>query len=535
MTNPISDVELTGCLLVIGSNTTETHPIIGQRIKKAVRQGGAKLIVANPKRIDLCEVADVWLRHRPGTDVALLNGMANLILAEELWDEEFVSSRTEGFEAWRQAVEEYTPERVAHITGVDVSNLQKAARAYARPPFGGSSILYTLGITLHRTGTDNVMAVANLAMLTGNVGKPGAGVNPLRGQSNVQGACDMGCLPPYYTGYQRVADEEVRARFERAWGMSLPSQPGLTEPEMLAAAAKGEIRAMLIMGENPAVSDADANHVRAALDNLEFLVVQDIFLTETAQMADVVLPAASFAEKDGTFTNTERRVQRVRAAVASPGEARPDWWVICELAKRIARQRRLPEEAFAYSEPRQIAEEIAQVTPSYAGISYERLEHESLQWPCPDASHSGTPILHVGKFSRGLGRFARVEHMPPAEEPDEDYPFVLTTGRLLYHYHTGSLTRRVAGLNQLAPEAFVEVNPADAARLGLSDDAGVRVTSRRGEVSTKARVTDRTPPGVVFMTFHYAETLTNALTNSALDPVAKAPELKVCAVRVEKV
>ena len=534
MTNPISDLDLAGCILAIGSNTTEAHPIIGQRVKRAVRFGGAKLIVANPKRIDLCEVADVWLRQRPGTDAALLNGLANVILAEGLWDRDFVASRTEGFDAWRAVVEEYTPEVVSRITGVSPNDLIRAARLYARPAFGGSSILYTLGITLHRTGTDNVMAIANLAMLTGNVGRPGSGVNPLRGQSNVQGACDMGCLPTFYTGYQRVADQEVRARFEQAWGMALPATPGLTEPEMMEAAAKGEVSAMMIIGENPIISDADANHVRLALERLDFLVVQDIFLTETAQMADVVLPAASFAEKDGTFTNTERRVQRVRQAVSSPGEARPDWWIICELGKRMLRRRGESEAAFTFAEPREIAEEIAKVTPSYRGISYDRLERESLQWPCPDATHPGTPRLHVGQFARGLGRFVSVDHIPPAEEPDDEYPLVLTTGRSLYHFHTGSMTRRVPGLSQIVPEAAIEVNPSDAARYSLEDGETVRVVSRRGAAETKVLCTERTPPGVVFMTFHHVEVLTNALTNAALDPVAKAPELKVCTVRIER-
>ena len=534
MTNPISDIDQAGCLLVIGSNTTETHPIIGQRLKRAARFGGAKLIVANPKRIELCEVAEVWLRHRPGTDVALLNGLAHVILAEGLWDREYVLERTEGFDAWRRSVEEYTPKLVSQITGVDAEDLVRAARMFARPAFGGASILYTLGITLHRTGTDNVAAVANLAMLTGNVGKPGAGVNPLRGQSNVQGACDMGCLPDFLPGYQRVADERARARLEEAWGLSLPSAPGLTEPDMMAAIGSGEIAAMYIMGENPAVSDADANHVRKALRSLGFLVVQDIFLTETAQMADVVLPAASFAEKEGTFTNTERRVQRVRKAVPPPAEARPDWWIISEIAKRVQRRLGQSEVGFAFSEPRQIALEIARVTPSYRGITYERLENNSLQWPCPDEAHPGTPRLHVGQFSRGRGRFVPVGHVPPAEEPDEDYPLLLTTGRSLYHYHTGSLTRRVAGLSEIAPAAVVEVNPVDAGRYRLTDGDWVRVVSRRGAVETQVQVVDKVPRGVVFMTFHFAEVLTNALTSASLDPTAKAPELKVCAVRVEK-
>ena len=536
MTNPISDLEEAGCLFVVGSNTTEAHPVAAIKIKRAVKQRGAKLIVANPKRINLAKLADVWLRHRPGTDVALLNGIARIILDEGLADLQFIEDRTENFNDWKASLQEFTPEYVSRITGVPVADLYRAARLYAKPGHNGSSIVYAMGITQHRTGTDNVFAVANLAMVTGNLGKAGAGVNPLRGQNNVQGACDMGCLPDVYTGYQKVASEEARAKFQQAWGMALPDEPGLTMPEMIEAAHEGHIEAMYILGENPVLSEPDANHVVETLRSLDFLVVQDIFLTETARLADVVLPGVTFAEKDGTFTNTERRVQLVRKAVEPIGDSWPDWKIVSTVARAVCRKTGLDEKAFDYESPAQIMDEIARLTPSYGGISHARLaEVGSLQWPCPDASHPGTPILHVGKFSRGLGRFMPLKFIPPAELPDEEYPLVLTTGRKLYHYHTGSMTRRVEGLQSIAPEERVEVSLADAEVLEICSGDLVKVTSRRGEVVARAEVTDRVPVGVIFMTFHYAESAANLLTNTALDPISKMPEVKVCAVKVERV
>lgn len=530
------DLEEAGCLFVIGSNTTEAHPVAAIRIKRAVKQKGAKLIVANPKKITLAKLADVWLRHRPGTDVALLNGIAKIILDEGLADEEFIRERTENFEAWKASLEEFTSEYVSKVTGVPVADLYRAARMYARPSRNGSSIVYAMGITQHHTGTDNVFAIANLAMVTGNIGKVGAGVNPLRGQNNVQGACDMGCLPDVFTGYQKVANEEARAKFEKAWGLTLADKPGLTMSEMIEAAYNGQVRAMYIMGENPVLSEPDANHVVHALTKLDFLVVQDIFLTETAKLADVVLPGVTFAEKDGTFTNTERRVQLVRKAIEPIGDSWPDWKIISTIAKAICRKTGLDEKQFDYTSPVQIMDEVATLTPSYGGISHARLEElGSLQWPCPDANHPGTPILHVGKFSRGLGRFTPLKFIPPAELPDEDFPLTLTTGRKLYHYHTGSMSRRVAGLEAIAPEERVEIHPVDAEALDVCSGDLVKVTSRRGQVTARAEVTDRTPIGVVFMTFHYAESAANLLTNTALDPVARMPEVKVCAVRVERV
>ena len=527
MTNSIADITDARAILAIGTNTTEQHPVLSLRIKEAVRKHGAKLIVADPRRIGLADFAVLHLQHEAGTDLALLNGLAYIILEENLHDADYIAERTENFEAWRAVVEQYPPDKVSQITGVPVEDLVQAARIYGgnRP----ASIFYAMGITQHTVGHQNVLAIANLAMLTGNVGVPGGGVNPLRGQNNVQGACDVGGLPNVYPGYQRVDNEAAREKFAAYHGVPQPPpRPGLTVTEMLQAAHDGRVRALYIMGENPAMSDPDSTHVRECLEALEFLVVQDIFLNETGEMADVVLPAAAFAEKDGTFTNTERRVRLVRRALDPPGEARPDWEIIAEIARRLG------AEGWDYADPAAIMDEIADVAPIYGGMSFERLEGEGLQWPCPDRDHPGTPILHVGKFSRGKGRFSPVHHQPAAELPDEEYPLMLTTGRILQHWHTGTMTRRVGGLEFLAPEELVEINPADAAALGIADRDWIRVSSRRGAVTARAWVTDRVRPGLIFMTFHFAEALGNVLTNNVIDPVAKIPEYKVCAVRVEK-
>ncbi len=525
MTNTVDDLEKAQCILVIGSNTTEAHPIVGIRIKKAVTKHGCKLIVAEPRRIRLCDYAHLWIRQLPGTDVALLNGMMNVILAEGLADEEFISQRTEGFEEFRKVVEQYTPERAAEICGVDAEDIRQAARMFAQAE--RAAIVYAMGITQHVTGVDNVLCLANLAMLTGNIGKEGAGMNPLRGQNNVQGACDMGGLPNVLPGYQRVDDPSVREKFARAWGVeSLPEKPGLTVMEMTEGSLEGEIKALYVMGENPMISDPDIRHLREALKKLDLLVVQDLFLTETARLADVVLPAASFAEKEGTFTNTDRRVQRVRKAVEPPGEAKEDSWIIAEISRRLGYD-------MGDVSADKVMEEIASVTPQYGGISYERLEKEGyLHWPCPSPDHPGTPILHVGKFTRGKGIFSPVEYKPPAEVPDEEYPFYLTTGRILLQYHTGTMTRRVEGLEALAPENTASINPADAAELGIQDGQEVVVQSRRGAIRVRARLTEEVPRRVIYIPFHYGESPVNALTNAALDPVAKIPELKVAAVKV---
>jgi len=528
MTNSINEIRDAKCILAIGTNTTEAHPIIGLEIKKAVRQG-AKLIVANPRKIELVRFADLWLRHNPGTDVALLMGMMRVIVDEELLDSSFIAKRCENFDAFKQSLQGFNLDSVEQITGVPKEQIAEAAQIYAtsRP----SSILYAMGITQHSHGTDNVIAIANLAMLTGNIGKPGAGVNPLRGHNNVQGACDMGALPNVYPGYQAVADPAIRERFEVAWRCSLPVEPGLTLTEILDAAYHGQIKAIYFMGENPVLSEPQAKHAEAALQKLEFLVVQDVFLTETARLAHVVLPGVTFAEKDGTFTNTERRVQRVRKAIEPIGNSQPDWWITCQIAQRMGRGN-----GFDFAHPSQSMDEIARLTPSYGGISYRRLEEGSLQWPCPDAEHPGTPILYTEQFvrSNGKGQFIPLQYRPPMELPDTKYPLLLTTERSLYHFHTGTLTRKVKGLNALREEELVEINPNDALALGIADGDMVRVISRRGEVVAKAKVTEVSPVGVICMTFHFAESPTNVLTNPALDPVSKIPELKVCAVKVER-
>jgi len=525
MTNSIEDLAEAKAILVIGSNTTDAHPIIGYQIKKAVREGCAKLIVADPRRINLVDYADIWLELKPGTNIALLNGLMNVIMSEGLADRDFIAARTEGFEELEAILSKYTPDVVEKITGVAADDIRKAAGLYATAE--NAAICYTMGITQHTSGTNNVLAIANLAMMTGNLGKIGTGVNPLRGQNNVQGACDMGGLPDVFTGYRNVADNAARDKFEKAWGVNLSGTPGLTVTEIMGGAAHGDIKALYIMGENPVLSDPDINHVREALGKLDFLVVQDIFLTETAELADVVLPSAAFAEKEGTFTNTERRVQRVRKAAEAPGIAKPDWQIIAEIGLAL----RYP---MKYSSAEEIFEEIRTLTPSYTGITYERLEEGSLQWPCPSTDHPGTPILHTSAFTRGKGLFSAVEYKAPAEETDAEYPLILTTGRSLWQYHTGTMTRKSAGLEALAPHNWIELNPADAKQYGLADGDRVAVASRRGTITTTVKVTEGIRPGVVFMPFHYAESAANVLTNTAIDPVAKIPEYKVCAVKIAK-
>ncbi len=526
MTNSIEEIGGASSIFAIGTNTTSDHPVIALEIKKAVRNGG-KLIVADPRRIELCDIADIWLQHRPGTDVALMMGMMKVIVDEGLHDKEFIDSRCENFDEFKEALAEFELTRVSEITGVPAEDIAAAARIYATSK--PSSILYCMGITQHTHGTDNVLCIANLAMLTGNIGKLSTGVNPLRGQNNVQGACDLGALPNVYTSYQQVANDEAREKFEKAWGVDLPAEPGLVLTDMFHAMEEGTVKAAYLMGENPLLSDPDTKHIKEALGELEFFVVQDIFLTETAELADVVLPAASFAEKEGTFSNTERRVQRVRKAFDPPGEARPDWEIICDIARRLGAK------GFEFREAEDIFKEIARLSPSYAGISYERLDNEGgIQWPCPTGSHPGTKFLHSDQFTRGKGRFSPLTYRESAELPDSEYPLILTTGRSPYHYHTATMTRKAAGLNYLGPEEMIWINPEDAASLGVNHGDWVKVTSRRGSLKVRADVTGNIQKGVVFMTFHYAEACANVLTNSALDPVCKTPEFKVCAVKVEK-
>jgi len=527
MTNSIGDIKDSACFLVIGSNTTEAHPVIGFEIKRAVRRG-TKLIVANPREIELARHADIYLQHRPGSDVALLMGMCRVIVDEDLLDKDFINERCENLNAFRESLSNFDLDTVERITGVPKEKITQAARMYATNH--PAAIFYAMGITQHSHGTDNVIAIANLAMLTGNMGQPGGGVNPLRGQNNVQGACDMGALPNVYPGYQAVANESIKEKFEAGWSCSLPAAgAGLTVTEMFDAAHNGQIKAMYVMGENPVLTEPEAKHAIEALQRLELLVVQDFFLTETARYAHIVLPSTTFAEKDGTYTNTERRVQRVRKAVEPIGNSRPDWWIIGQVGQRMG------SDGFSFNDPSQIMDEISGLTPSYGGISYRRLEKGGLQWPCPTDEHPGTPLLHTEKFTRGKGQFMPLEYRPSAESPDEDYPLVLTTGRSLFHYHTGTMSRKVKGLNAFHSEERVEINPQDGSALGIAEGETVRVVSRRGAVTARARLTEASPVGVIFMTFHFAESPTNQLTISALDPVSKIPEFKVCAVRIEKV
>ncbi len=526
MTNSISELANASVIYLTGSNTTENHPIIGLEIKKAVTKNGAKLIVADPREIELVKYATLWLRHRPGTDVALFNGLMNVIITEGLEDKKFIEERTEDYEKMKEVVLKYTPEIVEKITGVPAEDIRKAARIYAAGP--NTALIYSMGITQHTSGVDNVLSTANIAMLTGNVGKESSGVNPLRGQSNVQGACDMGALPNVFSGYQAVTDPVAQEKFSKAWGVELPNKVGLTVVEILNAAYDGKIRGLFIMAENPAMSDPDLNHAREALKRVEFLVVSDIFMTETAEVADVVLPGVSFAEKDGTITNTERRVQRFHKAIEPVGDSKPDWQIICEIAQSMGYN-------MSYESPAEIMEEIARLTPSYGGMLYYRLEKGGLQWPCPDVNHPGTKFLHKDKFTRGKGKFFGIEFREAAELPDEEYPFIFTTGRVLYHFHTGTVTRKSRGLNEVYKEALVEINPDDARELGIENDEIIEIASRRGTIQAKTKVTEKSDRGVIFMSFHFHEAAANLLTNAALDPVSKIPEYKVCAVKVKKI
>jgi formate dehydrogenase alpha subunit len=524
-TNSLAELDSAEVFFIIGSNTSESHPVVSYRIRQA-QQNGATVIVADPRQTEISEKADLWIRHLPGTDVALLNGMLHVIVKEELYDREFIDNRTEGFAEVMRIVDKYNPSYVEAITGVPAADIEKAARIYARS--GHSVILYAMGITQHTTGTDNVRAIANLALATGNIGRASTGVFPLRGQNNVQGACDMGGLPAYFPGYQKADSESVRLKFEEAWGCELSGDTGMTIMDMIDEAAAGNLKALYVMGENPMMSNPDLSAVKKGLSKLELLVVQDIFLTETAQLADVVLPGTTAAEKEGTFTNTERRVQLLRRVIAPLGQSLPDWEIICRLAQVMGVPMR-------YDSPAQIMEEIAALTPSYGGMLYDRLEGKGLQWPCLDKNHPGTAFLHKDKFARGLGRFGAVEYKDPAELPDDDYPYLLVTGRNLYQYHTGSMSRRSKGLESAKPEAYAEISPAAAGGLGICDGEYVILKSRRGEIRIKTEITERVSDKIIFVPFHYSEAAANLLTNPVVDAVAGIPEFKVSAVKVEKV
>ncbi len=527
MTNSISDlVNDSEVIFIIGSNTTEAHPVIGIKIKQAIINGKSKIIVADPRKIELADYSAVYLQQRPGSDVALINAMMKVILDEKLYDETFITNRTEGFEEFKKELENTSLDILCKIANLNVEDVKTAARLYANAKT--ASIVYSMGITQHTTGTDNVLSLANLAMLTGNIGRPGTGVNPLRGQNNVQGACDLGALPNVYPGYQNVEDSKIREKFERNWEISpLDDKNGLTIVEIMNAAHDGSVRGIYIMGENPALSDPNLNHVREALDKVEFLVVQDLFLTETAKYADVILPGVSFTEKDGTFTNTERRVQRVRRALEPIGNRKDDWMILQEFLNRFGISTK-------YNHPSEIMDEIASVSPIYAGISFDRIDEIGLQWPCKDKNHQGTQILHQKEFSRGKGKFHIISYIDPAELPDKEYPFMLTTGRILYHFHTGEMTRRSKGLNERRPIERSQINSEDAKKLNIKDGDKITIESRRGKITTVAKVTDKIQEGLVFMSFHYKESAANLLTIDALDPLAKIPEFKVCAVKVSK-
>ncbi len=524
MTNSLPELADAKCIFIIGSNTTENHPIAAKWIFRG-REKGAKIIVADPRFIQMAFLADLSVQQRLGTDVALINGLMHIILKEGWYDKDYVAERTEGFEALAAKLEEYPPDKVAQITGIDPATLRQVAEMYAKNK--PAAIVYCMGITQHTTGVDNVKSLANLAMLTGNVGVASGGVNPLRGQNNVQGACDMGGLPNVFTGYQPVADEAANKKFSAAWGKDLPKKPGLTLLDMFHAIDEGKIKALYIVGENPLVTDPDLRHVEAALKKLDIFIVQDIFLTQTAKKATLVLPGTSFAEKDGTFSNTERRVELVRQAIPPVGESRPDWQILQDLSTRVGYP-------MHYDSPEAIFEEIKSLTPSYAGMSYARLAAAGLQWPCPTPEHPGTVFLHKDRFSRGKGAFSAIDYKPPAEQVDADYPMLLSTGRVFMHYHSGSMTRVSPTLEQELPENYVEISPVDAKNLEIKDGERIKVSSRRGEIQIKARISRKVNRGVVFIPFHFAEAAANVLTNSACDPVAKIPEYKVCAVKVEK-
>ena len=536
--NSYIDYEEAGCLVIIGSDANSNHPVAAARMRRAVIERGAKLIVINPRRIEMCDFAELWLRPRPGTDVALLNAMAKVILDEGLDDEGFVRDRTEGFDEWRTVVDKYDLDYASGITGVPAEDIAEAARIYASPPFSGSCLIWGMGITQHTNGTANAHGLLNLALAAGQLGRPGSGVSPLRGQNNVQGCGDAGCLPNSFPGYQVIGDDTV-AKFQNAWSCTLPPEKGMVVTDMVEAMTEGRLKAMYVTGENPLLSEPDLHHAEKAFKSLEFLVVQDIFMHETAEIADVVLPATTFAEKDGTFTNSERRVQRVRKAVEPIGESRPDWDILCDLAQRLSRRRGLDTEGeFSYGHPSEIWAEMAALTPNLSGISYERLEDGGIQWPCPTPDHPGTRYLYEKDFPRGpRARFVAFDQGPAAEElPSKRFPLILNTGRILYHWHGGTITRRADGLLARSPELQVAMSEEDGARFGVSDGEWIRLRSRRGDLEGRALFTEKMRAGEVFVPFvKLRDHAANFLTNSAFDPNSKIPEYKVCAVRIEKV
>jgi formate dehydrogenase major subunit len=523
MTNSFVELESANCILAIGTNTTVAHPIGSMRLMRA-RANGAKLIVADPRRTQIASLAHLHIQHRLGTDVALINGIMHIIYKNGWHNQAFIEERTENFPALVEMIEQFPPERTSEITGVPVAHLQQAAEWYSQAE--ASAICYVLGITQHTTGTDNVKSLANLAMLCGQIGRPSTGVNPIRGQNNVQGACDMGALPNVLPGYQYVTVPDNVAKFEKAWNVKLSSTPGITMYEQIEAILEGKIKGLVVFGANPVTSYPDANRVEAAMKAAEFLLVIDIFPTPTSVHAHLVLPAASFAESDGTYSNSERRVQRVRPAIP-PIPGKTNWETIQDLSTRMGYPMK-------YSSGEDIFNEMASLTPAFGGMSFPRLNEKGLSWPCPTPDHPGTQYLHKGRFSRGLGMFHGIDYRPPAEAPDDEYPFWLTTGTLFTHYLTGTMTRRCRTLHHENPVVEVEINPADAARLEVKAGDQVKASTRRGTITATALVTKRVRPGVVFIPLHFAENAANRLTNAALDPLTKTPEYKVCAVNLAK-
>lgn len=526
MTNSIDEIENTDVIFAIGSNTTQQHPLIGMRILNAVKNKGAKLIVADPRRIPLADYAEIYAPIKPGSNLAFINGILNVIINEDLVNKDFIDKQTEGFEEFKASIEKYTPEVVSDISGIEPEVIRKIARMFAGADT--ASIFYAMGITQHITGTKNVGALANLSLLTGQIGREATGVNPLRGQNNVQGACDMGALPDVLPGYQKLDNEDAINKFKKEWGEDFAAERGRSLGEMMDGAIDGSIKSLFIMAENPMLSDPDLKHIKHALESLELLVVQDIFMSETAKLAHVVLPGASFIEKDGTFTNTERRVQRVRKAIEPIGASKADWEILCDIINGLGNRA-------DYNSPSDIMEEIRGIVPSYGGITYGRIEKEGIQWPCPDISHPGTKFLHKGKFTRGLGKFSINEYEASMEIDNKEYPFILTTGRILHHYHTGTMTRRAWALDREYPHGFVEINPKDAEKLCIANNKRVKITSKIGEVITVANITDNIKEGVVFIPFHFKEVAVNMLIGRNLDPVVQIPEFKVCAVKIEGV
>ncbi|MCL4236889.1 MAG: formate dehydrogenase subunit alpha [Anaerolineae bacterium] len=533
MSNSIAEMKDLDTFIITGSNTSETHPVISLFLKRAVRQNGARLIVIDPRQIEMTEFATLWLRQRPGTDVAVFQAMAHVIVAEKLYNETFINQRAEGFAEYAGSLAAFTPEWAEGVSGVPADDIRAAARLYAAAQ--SAAIYWGMGISQSTHGTDNALALTNLALLTGHIGRPGTGLNPLRGQNNVQGCSDSGGLPNVFTAYQGVNDDAIRARFERAWQTALPSHPGLTVTEMVDGALLGNVRAMVVLGENPLMSEPNLAHARHALEALDFLVCIDIFPNETSEHAHVILPAASFAEKDGTFTNSDRRVQRVRQALPLTGDSRLDWQIVCDLARRMEQLLGVTGSAgFDYRSAGDIWEEMRQVTPDFYGITYERLEREGgVHWPCPSLDHPGTPILFADSFPRGKGKFWALDFGTESELPDDEYPFHLTTGRVLYHWHGGTLSRQ-SRLDDIFPEAVLEVHPDDAAALDLVSGDWVKVSSRRGSVTCRALVTGRSPQGTVFLPFHFAEAAANKLTLNKIDPRAKIPDFKMAAVALRK-